>query len=187
MTVPLKEHRLGQRIDEVCMAPIDQWRNRHMELLRSSFYRAAYADEALQIAASVYAVDYPSIGALARASLLALTNYFGLNATTRFVDVTDLGIDGVSSNRVLAVVQRLKGTTYITGHGAARYLDYEIFERVGVQVEYMKYLRRPYPQSHGDFTPYVSGLDLVAHCGPSGAEYICSNTSPWREFINEPA
>jgi hypothetical protein len=186
MTVPLKEHKLGQRIEAVRIKPIDQWRDQHLELLRSSFASAPYANEALQLAAAVYADDYPSIGALARASLLALTNYFGLNAATRFVDVSDLRIGGASSERVLAIVQRLGGTTYITGHGAARYLDHELFERVGVQVEYMKYSRRPYPQAHGEFTPYVSGLDLVAHCGPNGAEFICSNTCPWREFINEP-
>ena len=59
------------------------------------------------------------------------------------------------------------------------------FEREHIQVEYIDYLRLPYPQSNGQFTPYVTGLDLVANCGRAGVKNICSNTKPWRDFLNE--
>lgn len=185
MTLPLKNLHLGQRIDEVQVAPASQWRKQHLDLLKSSFEGAPYAGDALQLAEEVYLIDYPNLAILARASLGALTRYFGLDDATRFVDVKDLDILGESSGRVLATVRRLNGDRYITGHGAAHYLDHEGFEHVGVHVEYMKYRCLPYPQFHGDFTPYVSGLDLVAHCGRAGARYICSETIPWRDFLDE--
>jgi hypothetical protein len=50
----------------------------------------------------------------------------------------------------------------------------------------MAYSRQPYPQSHGDFNPHVSSLDLIAHCGRPGLQYIQSNTVSWKEFVNEP-
>lgn len=184
MTVPLKGLRLGQRIDEVQMAPAAQWRGQHLDLLKRSFAQAPHAADALQLAEEVYAGEHPHIGALARASLRALARYFGIDSTTRFMDVTELGIPGSGTDRVLAVVRHLGGSIYITGHGAARYLDHEGFERAGVRVEYINYRYAPYPQSHGRFTPYVSGLDLVAHCGRAGVKQICSDTVAWREFIN---
>jgi hypothetical protein len=185
MTVPLASLHLGQRIDEVRIAPPERWRDAHMALLRRSFADAPFAADALELAETVYFSDHAHIGALARASLLALVRYFGLDAETRFVDVAQLDIPGSSSERVLAVVRDLGGSSYITGHGASRYLDHAGFERQGVSVEYVNYRRLPYPQAHGAFTPYVSGLDLVANCGREGVRYIASDTLTWRDFLNE--
>jgi hypothetical protein len=49
----------------------------------------------------------------------------------------------------------------------------------------MNYKKLPYEQSHGFFTPYVSSLDLVAHMGKRGLNYISSNAVNWRDFQNE--
>lgn len=185
MTVPLAGVQLGQRIDEIRLQPVANWRDQHLSLLRRSFAGAPHAGDALALAEQVYGEEHASLAHLARASLLALVDYFGLNLQCRFADSASLGVGGSSSERVLRIVQRLGGTVYVTGHGAARYLDHEWFEREGVEVAYMAYRRQPYPQSHGDFNPHVSGLDLVAHCGREGRQYIQSNTVAWRDFLNE--
>ena len=183
MTVPLKDLRLGQRIQEVQVAPIEQWRGQHLDMLRRSFSGAPHANEALQLAECVYDSQPDNIGALARRSMRALVDYFGIGASTRFVDVQDLDVPGSGSDRVLAVVTRLGGDTYVTGHGAARYLDHDGFEAQGVDVQYMHYRCQPYPQAHGAFTPYVSALDLVAHCGRDGLTRMCSGTVGWRDHL----
>ncbi len=185
MTVPLQRHHLGQRIDQVQTFAVAEWRDKHLDLLNRSLGMAPHARDALEIAEQVYAKEYPNLAALARASLLALVHYFGLEQHTRFIDVSTLQAPGSGSERVLSVMKQLSGDVYITGHGALNYLDHERFERSGIQVEYINYQKRAYPQLHGVFTPYVSGLDLVAHCGRDGIKYICSGTTPWRALINE--
>ncbi|WP_248799498.1 WbqC family protein [Pseudomonas sp. MWU13-2105] len=187
MAVPLVDLHLGQKINEVQVPPSKEWRDVHFALLESSLANAPFRRDALGLVEGVYAADYANIGALSRASLMALVEYFGLDAHCRFIDVESLDIPGSSSDRVLSVVKCLEGDKYITGHGARRYLDHELFERSGVAVEYMTYNCKPYPQAHGDFTPYVSALDLVANCGKLGLESINSGTTDWRSFKNEPA
>jgi len=182
MTVPLRDLHLGQRIDEVQIAPPSRWRQAHLDLLARGFEGAPHAADALRLARDVYAGEYASIGSLARASMLALADYFGLSVGTSFVDVTGLDIGGASSDRVLAVVKHHGADTYVTGHGGSRYLDHLAFERAGVRVEYMAYRRLPYPQLHGVFTPHVTALDLVANCGRAGIQYICSETVSWRDY-----
>lgn len=183
MTVPLDNLHLGQAISDVRIAPVATFRNRHIDLLRASLAEAPFRQDALDLADSVYAGDHQTIAGLARASMLALIDYFGLSGGRTFRDVGSLGIAGSGSERVLAIVRALGGTSYVTGHGAARYLDHEAFEAAGIAVDYMDYRKAPYPQSYGSFTPYVTGLDLVAHCGPSGIDFINSPTRPWKEFL----
>ena len=187
MTIPLRDHRLGQAIDEVLVQPTQTWRDRHLALLAQSFEGAPYASDALDLAASVTGGGHETLAALARESMLALCRYFELDSTTRFIDSRDLGIAGSGSTRVHGLVKAVDGTDYITGHGARNYLDHQLFEADGVSVSYMNYQRRPYPQTHGAFTPYVSALDLVANCGRHGLALITSQTRDWKEFLNEPS
>jgi hypothetical protein len=182
MTVPLENLHLGQKIEDVQPKPGREWKQRHLDFLAQCLAGTPYAKDALDLVDRVYECEYRGMGALARQSMLALAEYFGLAAPDKFHDVKSLAVGGSGSQRVLAVAKSLGATTYITGHGAMAYLDHEAFERSGVTVEYMNYQCRPYPQMHGDFNPYVSALDLVANCGRDGARYICSTTIHWRDF-----
>lgn len=184
MTVPLHNLKLGTAIDEVQFAPASTWRDKHLALLTQSFGTTPHEAEALALARDVYSRDQSSIGHLARASMLVLGNYFGLLDGKRVLDVRGLDIDGSGSSRVLEIVQAVGGTTYITGHGARNYLDHSAFEEAGVRVEYMQYAHPPYPQGWGKFTPYVTGLDLVANVGREGREHISSRSIPWQQFLS---
>lgn len=185
MAVPLDQFHLGQRINEAKIKPVADWRETHLDLLKKSFSHSPYSSDALAIADQVYSADYSNIGDLSRASMLALAAYFELDLATNFVDVMQLNVSGANTDRVLSLAKSLNGTRYITGHGAASYLNHESFEREGIAVDYMNYNRKAYPQQHGQFNPHVTGLDLVANCGREGIKYICSDTKPWREFLDE--
>lgn len=184
LTVPLTGLHLGQEIRSVAIQEEEDWRASHLAFLEQSYEDAPFAGEMLQLVARVYGRRDANIGDLAMASMEGVCAYFGFAPPSGFLRSSSLGIGGRGFERVLAIVQRLGGDVYVTGHGARQYLDHETFERAGVQVEYMNYQRTPYDQLHGEFTPYVSVLDLIANRGAAGAELIRSGTIPWREFIS---
>lgn len=185
MTVPLQSHRLGQRIDEVLVKPVNDWKPRHLALLGESLDQAPFVTEAEALLQALPEADGCNIGHLSSASMLEVCSYFGLDRRTRFVNIDELGVGGAGSGRVLEIVKSLGGSRYITGEGGRHYLDHEAFEAAGIEVHYMNYQCSPYPQFYGPFTPFVSILDLVAHCGRAGISYIHSKTTPWRRFIDE--
>jgi hypothetical protein len=184
MTVPLHDLKLGSVIDKVRTGPPMDWREKHLALLDRSFKGAPHANDALLLAHQIYSLDHPSIGHLARASMLALSNYFGLVEGKRVLDVRELCINGYGSQRVLDIVRAIGGTVYVTGHGARNYLNHGAFDKSGVQVQYMRYERHPYPQRWGEFTPFVTALDLVANLGREGQHKIVSTSIPSQEFLS---
>jgi hypothetical protein len=183
LTVPLPGLRLGQEIREVRLAPVADWQASHLDMLKQAYAGAPHVDEMLRIVRDVYARPHVSLAELGVASLEALCRYFGVGECTRFVHSSALGVPGASDDRVLAIVRRFGGDRYVTGHGARNYLDHEMFEREGVRVEYLDYQRTRYGQLHGEFTPFVSALDLVANEGVEGRRVIASPAVPWREFL----
>jgi len=182
LTLPLKDLRFGQLIDEVLIDDRFDWRARHRDILRQAYLKAPYRDEMLAVVDGVFSRELKTVADVSRHSMLALADYFGLGRR-QFIASRDLPVSGSSSDRVCDIVCHLDGEVYITGHGARNYLDHDLFEKNGVAIRYMQYERTPYPQLHGDFTPYVTALDLVANCGPSGAAFIRSSTTDWRNFV----
>lgn len=185
MTVPLQNLHLGQRINEVNIDDRKNWRDQHRSQLIQAYRNAPFVSEMIAIVDSVFAKSVASLSQLAYASTMALADYFGLNTQLRQHDSSVMGIGGSGTSRVLNIVRSLGGRVYITGYGARNYLDHEAFEKVDISVRYMDYRIPTYPQLHGDFTPYVSALDIVANCGREGANLIQCKTKDWREFLNE--
>jgi WbqC-like protein len=183
MTVPVVGNGRSQTIDETQVDHTVNWQRRHLEMLRHVYARARYRDDMLAIVTNVFDAKPRTLAELSRASLLALADYFGLRQGREFADSRTLGIVGASSERLRDIVLAMRGTAYVTGHGARNYLDHALFERSGIAVEYMAYELRSYPQLHGPFTPFVSALDLVANSGTEGRNVIGSGTAGWQRFV----
>lgn len=184
LTVPLRDLHLGQKINEVAIDNRTDWRARHRDVLELAYQSAPFREDMLAIVDRVFAGATDTVGEVSYASMFALADYFGIDSRLVRRDSANLGIGGESSDRVFDIVHALGATTYITGHGARNYLDHEKFERGGVDVVYMNYERVQYPQLHGEFTPFVSALDLVANCGKEGLAYIRSSAVTWRTFLS---
>lgn len=181
MTAPVK--RAGRARIDTAEVLDSGWRQRHLRLLEQSLARAPHRDDALELATSVLDLPTASLAELCIASIRALATYFGLEA--RFerssrLEFSPMGNAAPATARLIGLCESLGATRYLTGHGARDYLDHEAFEREGVEVHYMDYARRPYPQRHGAFDPHVSALDLVAHRGREGRDVMVSTTRPWR-------
>ncbi|TMV13506.1 WbqC family protein [Arenibacterium halophilum] len=186
LTVPTRDRHRGQLIDEVRIDDREDWRAAHRATLRAAYRQAPHLDEMLGIVDRVFSQSADTLGHVGRASIIELSRYFGLDSGTRFCDSRDLGIGGSSSQRLHDICVALGGSAYVTGHGAANYLDHHLFEQSDIEVRYMDYQRAPYPQLHGAFTPYVTALDLVANLGREGLSFIRSGSVSWKEFTHEP-
>jgi hypothetical protein len=185
MTIPLSGLKLGQPINQVSTKPFGQWTDSHRGLLKSALGYGPHFEQALAVFNDVIRESRESLGEVSRRSMLALAGYFGLLDNRMFIDAEQLNCPGTSSQRVLDIVKEVGGTTYITGHGARKYLDHDLFEKNGIEVQYMIYENKEYPQMFGDFTPYVSALDLIANMGVEGKSCIAGRSEYWKNFIQE--
>lgn len=183
MTVPLKNHKLGQNINQIELSDESGWQQNHLELLKQNYAGASFVNEMLSLVDSVVSASHSNLAELSQASIEAVCDYYGLKIDREWAKSSELNIPGQSTQRVLDIAQHFGSRTYITGHGARQYFDHELLERNGIRTEYIDYRKRPYPQLHGEFNPFVSILDLIANVGKDGIEYLCSTTCYWKLFV----
>ena len=93
-----------------------------------------------------------------------------------------MGVSGTSWDRVLSLVKEVDGTRYITGHGAANYLNHQAFDAAGIGVEYMEYSLTTWSRGSLTPTPFVSVLDAVGWTGQLAGSLLKPSTVRWQEF-----
>ena len=181
MTVPLASRGTFKKICHL-EAKGHEWKSVHRQQLRDSLRGAPYIDDALAILDSVY--NKETLCDILIDSIEKPAAYLGLTPKS-LIRSSSLGIGGKSWQRVLNTVHEIGGDRYLTGHGAANYLDHAAFEAADVSVDYMDYSLTTWPQGESETTPYVSILDLIARVGPEAGKYIHPRRIGWREFMKQ--
>ena len=182
MTVPIEKTSSAMAIKDIKICYKQNWQNKHLKLIEQSLAGAMYLKDAQNLLESVYAKNHKYLGELARESITAVVNYFDLLDSKKIINVGDIKISGTGSDRVLAIVKSLGGNVYISGHGGLKYLKHQTFDDSKISVKYMEYKLTKYRQLHGEFTPFVSILDLIANCGKTGKNVICSEAKYYKEL-----
>jgi hypothetical protein len=172
LTIPvISKERYRQPIDEVEIAK--PWAQKHWRTLELAYRRAPFFEAFAPIVRSWYerASGEKLLTEVNALFLQEIANLLGLG--TRILRDTDFPIQGVKTERLLAIVQAAGADCYLSGPSAKVYLDEAAFAAAGVAVEWMNYEGYPeYAQLHGRFEHGVSVLDLLFNVGPDARSYI---------------
>ncbi len=180
LTVPVRR-QAGESINEVEIDESSSWRRSHLGLMAEAFRDAPFRAEAIRLAEDTLGAGDRLLSQLTIRSINAVSAYLGLEREV--VIASKLAASGRGTERLLDILLKLGATRYVTGHGAADYLDHAAMEAKGIEVDYVDYARLPYPQRHGEFTPYVTALDAIANLGRDARHQLVSGTVSWRDFI----
>jgi hypothetical protein len=181
LTVPLVRKSRGL-IKDVLIDESSGWREEHRQAIQRSLRKAPHFDALAPLVDRIFAFESSLLSAFNANAIELVSAHLGIGKT--FARSSERPVDAHSSEKLLGIVRQFEGDRYVTGHGARNYLDHELFEKAGVDVGYIRYDIVPYAQPHGDFTPYVSILDMLAHCGPETLGHMQSQIVAWRDFVS---
>jgi hypothetical protein len=182
LSIPLEHKGSGKKITELVAAKPD-WLAGHVATLKQSLRGSAHLQEALEVVLNLRRFDNLCDALVASSTDLA--NRCGISPKTSFLS-SDLNVSKRGSDRVLQIVKMLGGTRYVTGHGARNYLNHSAFQHEGIDVEYMNYNIKPWGFAENDFSPFVTGLDLLANVGSAqAATHLNPSTLHWQEFLEK--
>ncbi len=85
-------------------------------------------------------------------------------------------------DKILEICKFFKATNYLTGFGGKNYLDFELFEKNGINVEFLDYNLGRYTNSQIN---NLSILDILSHMGKDAENYFLSKKKNWRDFLNK--
>jgi hypothetical protein len=167
LSVPVHVRCTAQRICDTGIDYAQNWRRDHLNQIAAHLGRAPFVRTALDLLEPVYEAKPATISELNFALIRSICSYLGI--TTPLLFSEELGVEGSKTDRVIALLQAVGATTYVSGPAARSYLDELRFAEAGIALEYKNYSYAPYPQLWGPFEGAVSVVDLIANCGPEAA------------------
>jgi hypothetical protein len=159
LTVPVRA-RLGTPITEVPVDGAQAWGARHLRSLEHAYARAPHWAAHRDGLAAFYATPWERLGPLAVGSAEWLARAIGVTTPARLAST--LAVDDEDpTGRLVALCRALGADTYLAGGHGTRYMEATRFTQAGIRVLHQTYTHPVYAQQHGDFVPFLSGLDLL--------------------------
>jgi hypothetical protein len=170
LTVPVKRKGMGlQQFDEVIVIP--GWKRNHLMALKVNYAKAPYFEEVFPMLEQVfqdtgYLIDTNIAFIRLVHDLLRLeTKLVFLSTLPQFADL-------IKNELIAAICRHFSADCYLSGIGGRAYNKPEIFEKQGVQLEYLDYQPITYPQLWGSFIPNLSIVDMLFNCGAEGTRKL---------------
>jgi len=183
LTAPIDRKNSGKMINETLFSKRDDWKPKHLKIIKNVYSRALYFDDMFQIVEEIYDHQTDNLSEFNVHAIEVISKWLGFSPVIMSSSVS--GIGGSSSQRLLDLCKLVGADRYVTGLGALKYLDHERFDSNGVEVNYMDYQMKPYAQLYGEFSPYVSIIDAIANCGDQVRDLVCSKSIYWKNYVEE--
>ncbi len=150
-------------IDKIEIDDRSNWRRKHLESIRHAYSRAPYFEETMAFLTSAFEPRTRLLAEFTIGLTESIAHRLGLAASFR--RSSEIPVSGSKTDRLVATLQALETTHYISGPSARSYIEPEQFARAGIELEYIDYDYEPYPQLHGAFEPQTSIVDLLMMTG----------------------
>lgn len=170
ITLPINRDDWFKNINEVRLVQPQDWKAKHLNLLRENYRKSDYFGELYPQIEAVYAKNHDKLVEINLGFLDFLFDCFALNPKPLFSSTMNL--PGKSTERLVQMVSQLGGDRYLTGTGSRAYLEELKFSERGIDVVWQNFNPPTYPQLHGAFIPHLSSLDALFNLGKQGARKL---------------
>lgn len=164
-------------INELIPDGSQKWKDKHLSKLNYSFKGAKFCEIATGLFLDVVNSADGDLAALSSASVKRMCKEVFPENCPKFYDSSQFPRTSKSSQSLVEICKTLGATHYLTGLGAKNYIDFQLFERESIELEFIDYNIGNYAQHLGEFcTPYVSSLDAIARIGPKETRKMFRST-----------
>lgn len=162
--VPVEQH-LGDPINRVRTRDELGWKEKHLRTVEMNYARARHFEDFYPCFREMLLSDYPDLAEMNITINTEIARRFGF--TMPLYRSSEMALDTVREERVLDIVEKMGGDTYLSGHGAKAYQVDGHFAERGIRLVYTDYAPITYRQlwPKVGFVPYMSVLDYIFNCG----------------------
>jgi hypothetical protein len=169
-------HDFGQKINEVKINDASNWRKKHWQSIYQSYAKAPHFLEYQDEIEKIYQMEWVYIGELNIFIIKKLSELLGVRIP-KFIKSSELeGITGQKTDRLFPILEQIGADEYVTGPGTRDYLETDKFRERGIKLYWYEFQHPVYPQIRGEFTPYLSVIDLLFNTGGEAIKYIREGT-----------
>lgn len=162
LVIPLIK-RQTKEIQDLSINNQIEWKSKVLNQIRAYYGKAPYFEEVFPFVEECILLESNNLSEYNTNIIKKLAAHLKIN--TPIVKASELNSKEMDRNqRIIDLVQKVKGNIYLSGKGGASYHDESLFSKNNIQIDYLNFEHPEYPQMHGDFIPGLSSMDYLFNC-----------------------
>ena len=166
ITIPFqKKGYMDRPYNELEINAAVDWQTRQKNFIWDNYRRHPYYDQIWAEIEPIFTEKYDYLWQVTDASVRIMRRL--LDVQTPLVYQSALGeTEGKKSDFLIQLLRQVGADSYLSGNGARKYMDMQMFADAGIRVVYQSFKLPEYPQKNTSvFVPGISGLDVLFNCG----------------------
>ncbi|MBN1552293.1 WbqC family protein, partial [bacterium] len=162
---PTKEIRINNQVD---------WKRKHLLTFRHNYGKYPYYSYVYDFLLNIYAREYHYLVSLNLALLTEIRKMLGISNKTFLA--SELNEHGTGTERLISLIKSVGGKSYISGQGAKKYLNDDLFRKERITLIYQVFSPECIsPATKGSEVP-LSILDVMFTLGPKTIDWLIGGT-----------
>lgn len=159
LTIPLKNKpaQLFQKISEMEIENPSGIRDKHLKTMEYNYKKAPFFHETFPLLHDFYDHSSPLISERNIQFITSLLNKMGMKKELTKSSVLDC--QNSSTGLLIEIVQKLRGTAYLSGDGADGYQENDLYKSNHIELNFMRYNHPAYAQFNTK--QFVKGLSVI--------------------------
>ena len=169
LTIPVRTSG-DSPINQVEIDNNQNWKSNHLKTLKQYYGKSAGYARTMKMIEDVYSVDYKYIHEINTDLIRRICGELGLKPELR--TASDFNVSGKSTNRLIELIKRVGGDTYISGHGAEAYQDESLFMKNDIRLKFLEIEQVIYPQQGNEFISSLSVVDYLFNVSAASTDIL---------------
>ena len=170
LTVPLKKTKFGTYNNTV----IDyskNWPLQHCNKIKDAYSKAPFFDDYFGTIEQLLHHKYSTLSELNSALILYFIDVLHINTPIKIASDLELPFS-TKNEQNIAICEHLGAHIYLSGKGAKKYNDHELYAAHQLEIRYQSFVMPQYQQLNNSFVSNLSIIDVLFNCGAIEAAKI---------------
>lgn len=151
------------------------WQKKHLNTVKHLYAKSPFKKNVVSFLENIYHNQFTLLSELNMTIIREMAGR--LEISPRFLTASELRGLGKKVELLVDLCVKTGATHYLSGLAAKGYIDENnLFEGLGIAVEYQDFPHPEYPQLHGSFISHLSIIDAVMNIGWEQTRKILMNT-----------
>jgi hypothetical protein len=167
LVVPISHPSGNNRISnytEVYFSNVD-WNKKILRTISQNYQKADFFSEIMPFLDNIFSIQ--NFCEMNVEFIMQVARRLKLN--TSIYKLSELNdICGKNNELIINICQHLDADTYLSGQGAKKYNDNELYQNALIELKYQEFYAIKYKQQFGEFVPNLSIIDVLFNIGFEG-------------------
>ena len=157
----IKKNYTEKNYNEIEIDYTQPWQRKHLNKIKDSYFHAPSFENIFSFIENFYCIKFENLAEFNIYFIKEVCKLLHIDTELKISSQLNINSESIKNDRNIAICKSLNATHYLSGIGAKKYNQEQLFIQNNLQLVYQNYLQIKYLQINGEFLSNLSIIDFL--------------------------